>query len=404
MRVHPHCGLWTLASLGFVFGCVLGGWLAADYLLLLHAPPHVALPSTQRWPFSPPQLLIAVPTPAGDVAQRQLIRDTWAHDLPDNVCLRFYVDVRTPVERDAIQMNESDVVAFVFDAHEHVGQHLANGAHFMRDTFVHALDHHDFTHLLRLDADGYLCVDHLVFDLRAFARERFLAGNWWCTGDLTRADESYLLMSRDVARAYVSLFDTYLFHTPKSLRTGALLLGYYSWFMDIQLYDDADRIHSHQNRPIRPFPFRSPSSLDLHNVCDAYLYVHRIKTRDVMLAFNDSARTNKFVRRPLELSVACRRAMCNRRLFVGLPSFNFAINTSAFAPRFDDPALHTPRPSCNACADAKPVGGRFYAPHVRRVHDQNKCVQYQKVGQGGQYNVLQNCSVLSRASAPASQR
>ena len=65
-----------------------------------------------------------------------------------------------------------------------------------------ALEHANFTYFLRVDEDGYLCVNSLFQDLQAMPQKKFLMGRFHCDFAKARMDENFMLFSRDVAEYF----------------------------------------------------------------------------------------------------------------------------------------------------------------------------------------------------------
>merc|ERR1712176_557811 len=75
-----------------------------------------------------------------------------------------------------------------------------------------AVANFDFDWFLRVDEDGYLCIDSLLHTLyhESAPKQRFFFGRFYCRKEKARADENFLLMSSDVIRYFTKGWNKFL--------------------------------------------------------------------------------------------------------------------------------------------------------------------------------------------------
>ena len=63
---------------------------------------------------------------------------------------------------------------------------------------------HHFDYFLRVDEDGYLCVDSLLATFLSLPQQRFLvSGRFHCDPEKARMDENFMLLSRDAVKYFI---------------------------------------------------------------------------------------------------------------------------------------------------------------------------------------------------------
>eukprot|EP00890_Picochlorum_soloecismus_P000859 jgi/Picsp_1/1774/NSC_05246-R1_protein len=174
-----------------------------------------------------------------------------------------------------------------------------------------ALEHRQFEYYLRIDDDGALCLDRLLFQLKHIderlvsesSRLEFFWGKYWCQPGLTRADENFMLLSRHLGDLLLEFFE----YLPE-FRGGtfALNTGMYLYLMTektnnnnyiratnegtaVRVFDDRGQIDSQQGH-VTSF-MRKPYNASLINsyrgFCGKHIWahhVHDVKVQEAAIA------------------------------------------------------------------------------------------------------------------------
>lgn len=133
----------------------------------------------------------------------------------------------------------------------------------------------NMTFFLRIDDDSFLCLHKLIYELKSSPREQFFWGRFWCKERRHRADENFMLFSRDVIEL---LADDRL--------TGRLLpfddevtlgwnFGYWSWVLNLTTFDDQKRIDAQQGYLTEYM--HGDGKGEVGDFCDKHLYAHHVK-------------------------------------------------------------------------------------------------------------------------------
>jgi hypothetical protein len=155
-----------------------------------------------------------------------------------------------------------------------------------------AIQNYRFDYYLRLDDDGVLCFDRLVYQLKAAhsapQTSMLFWGKYWCRKGVARADENFMLFSRALA-VYMH---TVLSHVKTGEPTFALNVGVHLIQMeDVVIFDDREQIDSQQGyvTSYMRLPFDSKYNDTYHQFCSqgGYLWAHHVKSTEVMRAVID---------------------------------------------------------------------------------------------------------------------
>lgn len=278
-----------------LLGAVLSFTLVLLALPFLRAPQlHPGIRPRERT--IQPKLFIAVGSAPRNAALRRAARETWLSWLDDSVDYRFFSD-QPPAARE----REMDPRAKpVWDQLEEearltddlVLQPLATGygdkehnAYGARALFQAkwAVDHLDgLEYFLRVDDDSFLCLHKLLYEIKSAPKGQFLWGRFWCREGRNRADENFLLMSADVARL---LGDRRLVGGIVPYDEGVTLgwnLGYWSWVLNLTVFDDQDRLDGQQGYLTRYMHRgRLQGTGKVGDFCQTFMYAHHVQA-DVM--------------------------------------------------------------------------------------------------------------------------
>eukprot|EP00300_Choanocystis_sp_HF-7_P026380 c2948_g1_i1.p1 GENE.c2948_g1_i1~~c2948_g1_i1.p1 ORF type:complete len:267 (-),score=-30.10 c2948_g1_i1:167-967(-) len=107
--------------------------------------------------------------------------------------------------------------------------------------FSYALFHYDFQYIFRIDDDNFICLDRLQKELEHRPKKYYYAGHFHCYSAFYRADESAILLSRDLALFVVEM------HSRYDLRMGPLagmVVGGWLSILDTILFNDLRMLQS----------------------------------------------------------------------------------------------------------------------------------------------------------------
>ena len=160
-----------------------------------------------------------------------------------------------------------------------------------------ALEQHRFDYYLRIDDDGVLCLDRLLFQLRHIDERlvsesndnlEFFWGKYWCQPGLSRADENFMLFSRHFGDLLLEFFE----YLPE-FRGGtfALNTGMYLYLMTekgnkyhmneattVRVFDDRGQIDSQQGY-VTPFmrkPYNASLIPSYKGFCGKHIWSHHV--------------------------------------------------------------------------------------------------------------------------------
>ena len=142
-----------------------------------------------------------------------------------------------------------------------------------------ALKNVKFTYFLRVDEDGFLCVDALLRELDEMPRVKFIMGRFHCDRTKARMDENFMLLSRDIVNYYAKGWETGTlpFHGESTL---ALNIG-----------SQLSRLWHEESWTFRDEPnrIRWDESFGIADVCTQYFWMHHLNSmqiRNVHVALN----------------------------------------------------------------------------------------------------------------------
>jgi len=373
------------------------------------------------------------------------VRATWLRNASERVGYRFYTD-DSPSAADRAQLaafatvnanaTYGDIVGLpVSQASDHLA-HAAErldgtmlvassgGNAFNHRMLAHALSIATFDYYLRLDVDGYLCVDALVDELdTARPRSLYAAGSFHCAWG-TRIDESFLLLSSDLARFFATYLGTVLRdYDPREIFD--VNLGYYLLLTHARLLDDKRRVMTfptytanetmrHHLAPIIDSrisvdELASPAhAATLDEVCSKYLYVHPIKEEAKFRVVDERVRSRPRLelarnRPPIEGPLCAmieyeggpRRP--GRLPVQRLPTrFSTFANASTSDLHYIQPTPYTPGSCCHATTHACVDRGAGF------VMTSPYCSEYERMGYF--FVAYADCSACATATREDSRR
>ena len=166
-----------------------------------------------------------------------------------------------------------------------------------------ALENHHFDYYLRIDDDGVLCLDRLIFQLQHIDETisvsenknlEFFWGKYWCQPGLSRADENFMLFTRHLGDLLLEFFE----YLPE-FRGGtfALNTGMYLYLMmekrnnnknfyidtnneatTVRVFDDRGQIDSQQGY-VTPFmrkPYNASLIQSYRGFCRKHIWAHHV--------------------------------------------------------------------------------------------------------------------------------
>jgi hypothetical protein len=238
-------------------------------------------------------LFIAIGSAPAHEPLRQAARDAWLRWRPDDgtVAYRFFSDA--PPARD-VRSNETnlDWAAVLAEAAHHrdiVLQPLPTGygtsdrnlyGQRARFQVTWAFENmiNGFDYFLRVDDDSFLCLHRLLYELKSAPQQQFFWGRYWCRAGRHRADENFMLFSSDVAKL---LGDQSLVGKIIPFDDQVTLgwnFGYWSWIMNLTVFDDQTRIDAQQGYLTDYMHADEPPDLAmLADFCDIFLYAHHVR-------------------------------------------------------------------------------------------------------------------------------
>lgn len=166
-------------------------------------------------------------------------------------------------------------------------QYIASGYHNFLQRGLYqlkwALSNIKFNYYLRIDDDGVLCVAKLLYQLRFVPQTRFFWGKYWCKSS-SRADENFMLFSRDLAATCVDIFEILPVNNQS---TFALNWGFYAFRMqNVVIFDDRTQICAQQEylTHYMRYEYNATFNILYENFCDAYLWAHHVRDARVIQA------------------------------------------------------------------------------------------------------------------------
>lgn len=279
------CFLGLLFYIGFFFG------IDSD----------ITAPSFSRKRSShPTTLFIAIGSAPGNFALRNAARQGWLRWLPSDgtVSYRFFSDT-PPVTSDLLSSSTVDWSSLRRESKRYkdvVLQPLPTGygsnehnlysqrARFQAEWTVRYVSEADF--FLRIDDDSFLCLHRLLYELKALPRSQLFWGRFWCREGRNRADENFMLFSRDIVEL---LADERLVGKLLPYDDQVTLgwnFGYWSWVLNFTVFDDQKRLDAQQGYLTKYMHQDSPAdTVHLAKFCENFIYAHHVKASTAIAAF-----------------------------------------------------------------------------------------------------------------------
>lgn len=272
-------------------------------------------------------LFIAIGSAPQNSDLRAAARDGWLKWLPDGglVTYRFFTDEPPPSAKFAYESRSKDTWFQLgkesAQYQDLVFQPLPTGygdkehnlyARRARYQIAWALQHmRAFNFFLRIDDDSFLCLHKLVYELKSVPRRQFFWGRFWCREGRNRADENFMLFSRDVVEllgndALVGRLLPY-----DDQVTLGWNFGYWSWVLNLTIFDDQKRLDAQQGNLTEYMHSDTPVDLrTLAGFCDKFLYAHHVKA-DIMRAAYEATTVHLMYHLPERLGPAdtCERSV-----------------------------------------------------------------------------------------------
>eukprot|EP00177_Eucheuma_denticulatum_P004739 GFKZ01008614.1.p1 GENE.GFKZ01008614.1~~GFKZ01008614.1.p1 ORF type:complete len:379 (-),score=33.73 GFKZ01008614.1:2457-3593(-) len=238
-------------------------------------------------------LFIAIGSAPQNSELRAAARDGWLQWLPDDnsVKFRFFTDeirMDNHVKRSKPNAASSNLIQESEQYGDIVFQPLPSGygdsehnlyALRARYQAKWALEHiESFAFYLRIDDDSFLCLNKLIYELKALPREQFFWGRFWCREGRNRADENFMLFSHDVVQLLAD--DTVVgrlipFDNEVTLGWN---FGYWSWVLNLTIFDDQKRLDAQQGNLTEYMHLDPPAEeYTLRQFCEDFLYAHHVK-------------------------------------------------------------------------------------------------------------------------------
>lgn len=244
----------------FLLGTIIGALFTTLFLLIVsQVKDQVFSASSQRKATANDNhvlLFISVGSAPRNRELRDAARSTYLNGLDgDSVSYRFFTDEDVSRGRED-HLIWDNVVQEVKHYEDVVQMHGIHGGYGTADGNVFglrglwqmrwALDEYSFDYYLRIDDDSYLCLQRLLFELKDAPRKNLFWGRFWCRPGRNRADESFMLWSRNVVEWIVENGgENGLVPWDNDVTLG-WNWGYWSWLLNLTIIDDAKGIDSQQ--------------------------------------------------------------------------------------------------------------------------------------------------------------
>lgn len=233
---------------------------------------------------APLRLFIAVGSAPGNSELRAAAREGWLRWGGTTVEYRFFTDSEPVGEEGGATWRalseELDVHGDIVEMTGLAGgygdkEHNAYGQRALYQ-LRWALQHSgNLTHFLRVDDDVFLCLHRLIYELRGMPRNQFFWGRYWCRAGRNRADESFMLFSRDVAALLADRRLMGKLIPFDETVTFGWNFGYLSWFLNLTVFDDQGRIDSQQGY-LTEF-MHGDGGAEVTGFCEKFLFAHHVR-------------------------------------------------------------------------------------------------------------------------------
>lgn len=241
-------------------------------------------------------LFIAIGSAPSNVVLRHAARLSWLQWVPKDgsVKYRFFSDLRPRVPESQTLNSENSYGDEVWD-------NLEKEVASTQDITLQPLDsgygrpddnsfgkralfqirwanyYFDYDYYLRVDDDSFLCLHKLLYEIKSSPREQYMWGRFWCREGRNRADENFLLLSRDVANFVVD--DRYMGKIiPFDDKvTFGWNFGYLSWILNLTIFDDQSRLDSQQGYLTEYMHATTVTDYEpLSMFCDKFVHAHHV--------------------------------------------------------------------------------------------------------------------------------
>lgn len=242
-------------------------------------------------------LFIAIGSAPQNANLRRAARETWLTWLPDDgsVSYRFFTDAPPPTRTaHAAQAplwrslalesaRHGDIIQQPLPTGYGDNEHNAYGRRALYQTRWAVQENNALTHFLRVDDDSFLCLHRLLYELKSSPREQFFWGRFWCKRGRNRADENFMLFSADVVRLLADRSITgHLLPFDEHVTFG-WNFGYWSWILNLTIFDDQLRIDAQQgyltgymHGASTDKPPSTDKNPDMASFCNRYIYAHHV--------------------------------------------------------------------------------------------------------------------------------
>lgn len=143
----------------------------------------------------------------------------------------------------------------------------------------------NLTHFLRLDDDAFLCLHKLMYELRSLPKLQFFWGRYWCRAGRNRADESFMLFTRDVVELLTSPYLGGLVPFDEGVTFG-WNFGYLAWTLNLTAFDDHRRIDSQQGY-LTEYMHGEGGGMG-EQFCEKYIFAHHVKAAVMVETFRQT--------------------------------------------------------------------------------------------------------------------
>lgn len=246
-------------------------------------------------------LFIAIGSAPVNHELRAAARGSWLRWLPQDgtVEYKFFSDARPTAEEtssnlgqawdllEAEKQREMDVVlqplatGYGSNTENLYGQRALYQISWVRQRFGDRL-----SYFLRIDDDSFLCLHRLLYELKTTQTEQFFWGRFWCRDARNRADENFMLFSGDVlALLGEDKFVGRLLPFDDRVTLG-WNFGYWSWFLNLTMFDDQERLDAQQGY-LTDYMHEELASdpSKFSQFCDSFLYAHHVSAPVITAAY-----------------------------------------------------------------------------------------------------------------------
>lgn len=211
-------------------------------------------------------LLVIVSTAPSRQDRRTAIRETWWKNEHEVACKFFTDGLQVSKEEQAMVLKEKQIYKDI------EFQPIVGGRTFGLRYLYHimwATAKYDFTYLLRIDDDYFVCIERLLHELHNRPHERLVWGSYHCAyRDLIYMDEAWTLFTHDVITRILSQDPLKIqCHPHADQEIPVWLDGVFSKDDSLTHFDDR-RLHHYPPAKVVD-KFKSVT-----HVCDSYMGVH----------------------------------------------------------------------------------------------------------------------------------